>query len=107
MWLAQDGQTGAGPSETSAVERGADGPTGVGPRAEEGGVGLGSTRGGGRAVYPQAGELSSGMEGSVFLRVSDDDPEDGALFFEYLEGQDAAQSVVLTSEDEPPYEICA
>ena len=38
---------------------------------------------------------------------ADDDPEDGALFFEYLEGQDAAQSVVLTREDEPPYEVCA
>ncbi|GAA3645046.1 hypothetical protein [Microbacterium marinilacus] len=107
VWFARDEQTDPGPIETIAVEWGPDAPTGVGPRTEDGDVGLGSTRDEVRAVYPQAEELSSGMDGRVFLWVSDDDPEDGALFFEYLEGQDAAQSVVLTREDEPPYEVCA
>lgn len=104
IWFARDAAADRGPVATITIEGSA---AGAGPRTDDGRLGLGSTRDEVRAVYANAEEVDSAIEGRSFLRIADDDPEDGAMYFAYLEGQAGAQSVVLTTLQEPPYEVCA
>ncbi|MER7798075.1 hypothetical protein [Microbacterium sp. NPDC096154] len=105
--FARSPQGDTGPVEAIAIEWGPAQPPRTGPRTDDSGVGLGSTRDEVLAAFPAAQAQPSTIEGREFLRVSDDDQDDGTLFFEYVDGQDGAQSVVLTTADEPAYEACA
>ncbi|KQY97030.1 hypothetical protein B5M43_005110 [Microbacterium sp. MEC084] len=107
VWFSRDAQTDAGPVQTVAVEWGPDRIADVGPRVDDTGIGLGSTRDEVLAAFPGAEETPSAIEGRSFLRIADDEPDDGTLFFEFLEGQEGAQAVVLTTAAEPSYEVCA
>ncbi|GAA4779160.1 hypothetical protein [Microbacterium gilvum] len=100
------------------ADAGADGPvvgvavewlsdmTGIGPRTEEG-LGVGAQRDDVLAVFPDAEEVASPVDGVSHLRVRDDDAEDGALFFTYSDGGDGAGSVTVTTQETPSYEACA
>lgn len=94
-----------GTIETVVVEGGLGDPAG-GPRTE-GGIGLGSTRDEVRSAYPTSEEVPATIGGATYLRYADDDPDDGAAFFEIAEGDDRVSTIALTTRDEPPYEPCA
>ncbi|WOF22072.1 hypothetical protein N8K70_11860 [Microbacterium betulae] len=80
--------------------------TAIGPRTDEG-LGVGATRDDVLASLPEAVEVDSPVDGLSFLRVAGDDADDGALFFEFADGQAGAQSVTVTALETPAYEACA
>ncbi|QBR73701.1 hypothetical protein [Microbacterium sediminis] len=94
-----------GTIETITVE-GLIGDPSAGPRTPDG-IGLGSTRDEVRTAYPTVEEVAPAIGDGVYLRQSDDDPTDGARFFEFAAGDDRVSSITLTTRDEPPYEPCA
>lgn len=113
-WSAPDGSylvsfqrdaEGAGPVIAATVESLSD-RSGIGPRTEDG-LGVGATREEVLAVYPDAVEVDSPIEGISFLRIDDDDAADGSLFFQYSEGEDGAERVAVTTLETPAYEACA
>ncbi|WP_221585078.1 hypothetical protein [Microbacterium sp. G2-8] len=77
-----------------------------GPRTEHG-VGLGSTRDEVMAAYPDAMDVPATIGGGSYLKVADDDVDDGALFFEFAEGADTVGAMAVSAADEPAYEACA
>ncbi|WP_261164760.1 hypothetical protein [Microbacterium sp. Marseille-Q6965] len=95
----------SGDIETIAVEGALGDPAG-GPRTPVG-IGLGSTRDEVRAAYPASEEVPAAVGGATYLRQSDGEAADGALFFELAEGEDRVSSLTLTQRDQPPYEPCA
>ncbi|GGH46615.1 hypothetical protein [Microbacterium album] len=106
LWFARESGSASGPITTIAVEGGVD-AAGAGPRTDDGGLGLGSTREEVLAEFSGAEESASSIPARSFLRVADDDDDDGALYFVFSEDTEGAYSVVLTTNEEPPYEVCA
>jgi hypothetical protein len=78
----------------------------IGPRTEQG-LGVGAASDAVLEVFPEAQEVDSPIDGITYLRIAGDEPEQGALFFQYLEGGEGAQSVSVTTLDTPSYEACA
>lgn len=90
----------------SIVVEGTLGDPAGGPRTPVG-VGLGSTRDEVLAAYPTASDVPATVGDATYLRLTDDDPSDGAAFFEVPAGDDRVASIALAVRDEPPYEPCA
>ena len=88
--------------------------TGVGPRTEDG-LGVGSTREEVLEAHPRAEDVPPAQTDTWYVRIPDDDDsddsdtddDDATLFFQFMDQQDGAQSVALTSRDTPAYEPCA
>lgn len=82
----------------------AETPTAVPSPVTAEGLGLGATKAEVRAAYPDAQEGTAEIGGGTWLMLAGD----GAahVFFEFREGADVASDVVVTSGDQPSYEVC-
>lgn len=74
-----------------------------GPRTAEG-IGLGSTRSDVTVAYPDATEQPATIGDSTYVKIMSDDDAD--VFLTFREGADVVSEITVTSEDEPPYEVC-
>ncbi|MDN3311873.1 hypothetical protein QWJ90_13120 [Microbacterium oryzae] len=110
-WSAPDGAylvsfqraPGAAGSVTGAAVESLARRSGAGPRTADG-LGIGASRAEVQAVHEDAQDVEA-ADGRTFLRVPGD--HDTALFFEYVDGEDGARSVAITSGEPPVQDACA
>ena len=74
-----------------------------GPRTAEG-LGVGATTDDVLAAYPDAEEGTAEIGSGTWVRLPGD--AEGHVFFQFREGEDMASSIVVTSREEPSYEVC-
>ncbi len=74
-----------------------------GPRTAEG-LGVGATTDEVLAAYPDAEQGTAEIGAGTWMRLAGDAA--GHVFFQFREGEDVANSVVVTTRDEPSYEVC-
>lgn len=90
-------------SEMSVYSASGDLTSVDGPRTAEG-LGVGSTTDDVLAAYPDAEQGTAEIGTGTWVRLAGD--EAGHVFFQFREGEDVANSVVVTTRDEPSYEVC-
>lgn len=79
-------------------------PTAVPSPVTAEGLGLGATKAEVLAAYPDAGEGVAEVGGGSWVMLAGDG--DAHVFFEFRGGADAASDVVVTTRDQPSYEVC-
>lgn len=110
-WSAPDGgylvsfqrAPGAAGSVTGAAVESLARRSSAGPRTADG-LGIGASRAEVLAAHDDAQDVDA-ADGRTFLRVPGD--HDTALFFEYVDGENGARSVAVTSGEPPVQEACA
>ncbi|MFS0893448.1 hypothetical protein [Microbacterium sp. 179-I 3D3 NHS] len=73
------------------------------PRTADG-LGIGATSEELFAAYPDAEQVTAEIGSSTWIRLPGD--ADGRVFFEFREGETTASSVVVTTHEQPSYEVC-
>ncbi|KJQ53124.1 hypothetical protein [Microbacterium sp. SA39] len=74
-----------------------------GPRTAEG-LGVGATTDEVLAAHPDAERGTAGIGIGTWVRLASE--ADGRVFFQFREGGDVTSSVVVTTRDQPSYEVC-
>ncbi|WP_311243326.1 hypothetical protein [Microbacterium sp. WCS2018Hpa-23] len=87
-----------------SVYTAAESPTAVPSPLTAEGIGLGATKAEVLAAYPDAQEGTAQIGGGTWLMLPGDDA--AHVFFEFREGADVASDIVVTTRDEPSYEVC-
>ncbi|MGJ0387888.1 hypothetical protein [Microbacterium sp. CGR1] len=104
LYFVRGTESATAPIGEISVYTAAETPTAVPSPVTAEGIGLGATKAQVLAAYPDAQEGTAQIGSGTWLRLAGD----GAahVFFEFRDGADVASDVVVTTRDEPSYEVC-
>lgn len=104
LYFVRGTESDAAPIGEISVYTAVEAPTAVPSPVTAEGLGLGATKADVLAMYPDAQEGTAQIGGGTWVMLSGNG--DAHVFFEFREGADVASDVVVTTRDQPSYEVC-